>query len=622
MSRCFLFRGGQALRAARCVHTPWIPISSSKLTRFPKCGSDSRYNSSSSSSTSGTKVIASLTSGPSSGEPLRMVTDTKSDAKVAFYTMGRILRSVIYTALGLGTSAIVGFVGLHLWVETLELPTGKTGSMSSREDQERYGWDEELEGWGAGYLGGGTDSKLGWQARSLVRAAWVAANWQTGQRAVPGTQFTDGDGWMVDSAFAIAETRLQQALLLARQRGVDLNREGTLNKGIIELESQLASICERINTPLAIQKAHQIYERLWEACASAVDRSGRDGKDSWESREGMRIANKLGDLGLKLSIIDPSLDSMVTETARRAAEQYLIWSVTQGLGLALGDGDLFRQNMDTLDRSTVKSSGGMFEFLMNSKSVQTDGNTNPNSINQPLKAELLLLEASLDALNQSRKTTSPITPTNSSLSPAASRAMISALTRFIVHLVSLDTHLAYNLQRRIQGFLEKAVTDDDLGHSPDAILHKNWLKTRSALASVYLAELGFATKKLEDESIVDLCHSAVQSLDSVLAIDQYSNETFKQGSNRKYSGRLSEQTQQLRHEARTTAVMASNILGIKYETCPNQITKGTPSWCGNRSGLVSAKKFFEKSLEYTHSSSELIKDERLVKLAEEIQQHP
>ncbi|EGG00298.1 uncharacterized protein MELLADRAFT_73214 [Melampsora larici-populina 98AG31] len=57
--------------------------------------------------------------------------------------------------------------------------------------------------------------------------------------------------------------------------------------------------------------------------------------------------------------------------------------------------------------------------------------------------------------------------------------------------------------------------------------------------------------------------------------------------------------------------MASNLLGIRYESSSNQ------------PGLDLAKKWFEKSLGYTDLSSELnlMKDERLSKLSNEIHGH-
>ncbi|KAG0148989.1 hypothetical protein CROQUDRAFT_89560 [Cronartium quercuum f. sp. fusiforme G11] len=593
--------GIRTMRTALHTKSQWSPTRMLSPRPFVRSTSESS-NASPSSSNSDRKVLASLDGGPVNKISQPIAPNSKAEAKVAFYTMGRIIRAMIFTTLGLGTSAVVAFAGLHLWVENFELPPGNRGLRALKEEEELYGWKEELEGWGAAYAGGGTDSRIGWKARSLVRAAWVAANWQTGQRALSqtGTDVADEDGWMVDSAFAIAETRLQQALLLARKRGLKLDQDGVVDRALMELESRLAYICECINTPLALTKAHQVYERLWQACAGAIDRLGKDGKDCWEIREGMRIATRLGDVGLKLSTSGLILDPLSIVDSQRSAEQYLVWSVTQGLGLAVGDGEAFRKIPTANDQSVFAKPGGIFSFLTKSKQPIIDRDSTTASASQPLKAEVALLEASLDALNQLPPEKILGGPY---ISPTASRATILALTRFIVHLATVDVNLAYRLQKRTHGVLQKAIPGNLNNNSPDAFLHGNWFQTREALAAVYLAELGYATKHLKPESVVDLCQSALRSLDSVLSKERFQDEVFKRGGTRSASGRLAEQAHRIREEARMTAAMASNILGIMFENCPVNVTKESPAWCGSQPGCSSAKAFFTRALRYSDAST-------------------
>lgn len=576
------------------------------------------------------RVIASLDGGPkttnnttTNSHPI--ASNSRKDAKLAFYTMGRILRALIYTSLGLGTSATLGFLGLHLWVETFELPPPSSTSLRDGSHEDLYGWEEELEGWSGTHLGQGTDPRLGWEARGLIRSAWVASHWQTGQRALSTSssdESEDEDRWMIDSGYAIAENRLQAGLILAQERhGLQLYHPQSLDKALIELENRLASVCELINTPLSIQKASQIYRRLWEACSSLVEGTYHQvNQDGWEKREGIRTACRLADMMLKLSTSELLTEPQQTQQARRSAEEYLIWAISQGLSLAVGDGEVFRKALPV--KADERKTSQVLNFFRSSKS----SSSLKSQILSPLKEEIELVETTLEALNQSlTNNTASDAPRSIPISPPATRATISALTRLIVHLVSIDLKAAYNLQDHLYTFLQRITSIPQADDLPDARLYRDWLKTREALASVYLAQLGEVTEELTDLRIQELYQSSIESIDMILEdLRSDSNHLiFEKGWTRKGSGRLSEAAQKLRQEARTTGTMASNLLGVRFQKFCNA-SSDLPHWCGSQPGQLSAIESFQRALRYSDSKINehgKIEDQRLVRLWEESRDH-
>lgn len=571
------------------------------------------------------RIIASIDGGVKSGPAEPLPQDAKAQATSAFRQIGLVIRAILYGSLGLGLTATVGFFGIHLWVEYLELRPGQVDNGRMKDD--RYGWDEEIEGWGAGYLGKGTQPGLGWRTRALIRAAWVAENWQAGRAALG---FPDShevpDGRLVDSAYAMSESRLQQAIFMMKESSSKLADSSSWDRTLLELQLRLASICERINTPLSLIKCFEIHSQIWRSCLrSNHDPNSKttDTTPAWKTHQAIRSAGHLAQIGLRIAALERQVDPSRADHFQQMAEGYLTWAIGRSLGLK----SISIQDPSGVPISDPKSD----ELKIESSDSSSWRNLLGRASNSNRKSSAMTLPLSLamdlksieEELGQFLGSSSSINHSDPYLtwSPILARLTISSLLKLSAHLASIDLNRAFTLQVLTHGLLDSIIKSQESSpiESPDGKLHYYWLKSRAALSSVYLSEIGQATDELTDQEVVDQCRNVLALVGTSLSNleeEASRSEVFQVGLTRVTSGRLSEPLMNLRRDIRLTATMASNFLGLKYEGCPSKQSmipassklRSQLSWCYSHDpeaedGCQLAKKFFQLAVDYSLGDS-------------------
>ncbi|PLW39655.1 hypothetical protein PCANC_19372 [Puccinia coronata f. sp. avenae] len=544
------------------------------------------------------EILASIEGGLKSGPAEPMPEDAKGQAVSAVRRIGMVLKAMLYGGVSVGLAATVGFFGVHLWVEFLELPP--TGHRGRADD---YGWDDQVEGWGGSHLGKGTDPRLGWRIRALIRSAWVAEHWQAGQVALDPDQAAPHapDGQLVDSAYAMSEARLQQAIAMAQQAGFKLP-----DRTLFELQLRLASICERLNTPSSLIKSYEIYAQLWKSCVHSTDGvspSHTNSTDGWRARQAIRIADMLGQVGLKIAALERTVDASRAAVRQQAAENYLIWAITRGLGLQSSLEHPAGGSQATVPSKQSKQPS-VWASIFGKLDRQTRNASDSLGHLEPITHQLDLL---------------PGLPHPSALEskPAQLRVVISSLINLSVHLVSVDIRKALVIQNQIHDFVNAAidVQESQGSESPDAKLHLQWLKSRAALSLVYLSEIVQAVQQTTDQSIVDRCQNALDMIDSTLSTleeeSKGASDAFQRGMTRAFSGRLSEPLERLQRDARLTGAMGASLLGLVHETCPSKRSLASSShlestfkWCyasdsQAETGCELARNFFQRAVHYS-----------------------
>ncbi|KAH9441921.1 hypothetical protein Pst134EA_032080 [Puccinia striiformis f. sp. tritici] len=89
-------------------------------------------------------IDRSIEGGLKSGPAEPMPEDAKGQAVSALRRIGLVLRLAFYAGLGVCVTGTIGFVGLHLWIEYLELSPPQT---TTRNDQSiiKYSWEDEIK---------------------------------------------------------------------------------------------------------------------------------------------------------------------------------------------------------------------------------------------------------------------------------------------------------------------------------------------------------------------------------------------------------------------------------------------------------------------------------------------
>jgi hypothetical protein len=221
--------------------------------------------------------------------------DYAAPAVYALSYLSRVVRLLVYGALGLGVTAYASFEGLHMYIENVCMATPSRGS-------DEYGWQEENQGWTGGEKGG-TDPRLGWRARHALRGAWICQEWGAGgSRASIGRSVHPEFRGMIgakinkiDQGYELAEEYIDLAIAEAKKRGIIFpsaptssppNPTNLVDPTAVDLLLLKAGVLERMATPQTLHQARDIYEQVLAASGGKKARV-------------MRLAGKIGDISLR-----------------------------------------------------------------------------------------------------------------------------------------------------------------------------------------------------------------------------------------------------------------------------------------------------------------------------------
>lgn len=426
-------------------------------------------------------------------------------------TISRIARIIVFGATGIAVIGVVGFEGIHQYVEHIAIPKLQIGngilengdSVLSRQDDDKWGWKHDYgeDEW-VGRNKKGTDSRLGWKGRHQLRAAWIAAFWGGGVK--PSNYGAGGAGrpeirsldqslsttdFYPVEGLSFSETLLRATLDTAEEKGIRLPdlaalRAGSstasgialpnqsIDKTAVMLEYRLASTRERLGTPAALHGALAGYTRLYDALAG-LDATNKNMKEEGHvSGQPVVRPDRLVRLATKVG----QLHELVGN--RSEAE----WWLSRAISLA-GGGALEEQNAPEPD-------GSRKDLIKNEILAGGTGILSRTPVE---------VQEAKGTLSQKTATSSEpeiSSPVDTLPSPGLTRSLISSL-------LALS---AFNAQPSDRNALERALqyqasalrlTRVEMGRSAlsgsekddlSAQLHQLWIKYHDGLACVHVGE--------------------------------------------------------------------------------------------------------------------------------------
>jgi tetratricopeptide (TPR) repeat protein len=219
-----------------------------------------------------------------------------SFAKNALHVLDVGRRFLKFSAIGLfllGTTAATAYEAIHQYVEHVELSPGVD------PDVQKWEWqNSDCCNWTSDPRRGGTDPFIGFRARHIVRAAWMASNWGVGYSTAvvdSGTKHNEGLAGpggikVIDAGLQRMEDFLRSAIRIAEEK----RTSGNLNpRTFRDLLLCHASVLERLGESFCTDSKAE-YERAWSLFPS-------HGSDD------AHVAWKLGNLNLRLGQTDDAL---------------------------------------------------------------------------------------------------------------------------------------------------------------------------------------------------------------------------------------------------------------------------------------------------------------------------
>src|SRR5258708_11544971 len=272
----------RVLRFRTVISTCYTTIS----PNFSRMALRHRYYADNSISRSSQKPVNSTENDPQA--PSQQV--YSESAERSFRMMWKFIRYIAYGSAGLAATLYLSWRGVHQWAEHYELA-------SSPHSQDPYEWYRERVLWTGSPQKGGTDQRLGWKGRSLVRGTWMALHWGAGLDAgVIEATSSDSDAPIFDKRLNIALSQLSTAIRIAK--GIpELNRsDGTMDPTMLDLYVIHADILERIGRPETLEAAKEAYEELQSAYIAEK-----------HVLEAARTAVKIGDVTARLGDMDEAM---------------------------------------------------------------------------------------------------------------------------------------------------------------------------------------------------------------------------------------------------------------------------------------------------------------------------
>lgn len=563
-----------------------------------------------------------------------------------------LFRYAVLGSVSIVLVGLTGLVGVHYWVEHVELAshssTGKVGS----EDEAK--WNEEVEGWSGAYLGGGTDPRLGTFARSAIRGAWISQHWGGGAIASPistsnpsASPFSVGGGTMIgastgeenkevgDAGWQMAEQYLIYALRKAGDKGISLvfaegeKGEGGMkgesaDRAAVELEERLAGLREKIGGRYKLEQAREGWERIYYSVGA------NSNPTQWEKRERIKATKKLGDISVRLSSYWRE-GSQEKELEKAKAIGWFLGGLLPSLASRNKDGLSDDTPGISNSKKSVSPSSSFFGYWSRSHPPTTTGSLIPVNKSE-IKPELITLIHLLDHRDLS-----------ATFDLATSRLLLNSL-------VSLETFLARDRNLLAAQAVQRASLEfaQTLSHHnfPDGTplspsiptfnpkkistsLHDLFLATRTSLFSTHLAEVSLALGGRKESEALLLFQGALADCEKVILLLQdssliipvptlsklRSSPSASDESSQKLYGKTA---RGILRDARLTGSMAARLSAYVHETgCGGLASlkkrKEKKEWCG---GDTMAEEFYSKAMKMALVLKENGGDERLFKDAE------
>ncbi|CEQ39725.1 SPOSA6832_01290, partial [Sporobolomyces salmonicolor] len=436
-----------------------------------------------------------------------------------------LFRYAVFGSVGIVSVTIGGLVGVHLWVEHVEL--AQPPPLGPEDDPDE--WSAEVEGWSGAHTGrGGTDPRLGAFARAAVRGAWIASTWGAGAVGSPvgaaapssspfgvsrpggqmigAQQAVASRGEVVtDAGWGLAEQYLVYALNRAAKKGISLLEsadweaqveKGGVDRAAVELEERLAGLRERIGGKYKLEQARAGWERIYYALAASPTTDVRSEENrrtaEWEKREKVKASRKLGELSGRIA----ELWGRESPEGRQETSRAEGWFVG-GLVPVLAQAERKKLDAPTLHELEKKAEEPRKHVSPSSSFFSFWSRSHPSSSPAPLNPEIEHLVSLLPP-------TSPTSP----LSPATSRAVLASLISFETFLArtASDLPAAQAVQSSALNYANSlAVSSGSLPPltiSPtpppttlaqaSKALTALYLTTRTAVLSTHLAECSLA----------------------------------------------------------------------------------------------------------------------------------
>ncbi|KAG8992164.1 hypothetical protein FRB90_001071 [Tulasnella sp. 427] len=201
--------------------------------------------------------------------------------KPTLHVFGTFRKLLVYTSaasVSIAVLVFLGFEGTHLYVEHVSIaPTLGTDDGDGPEEDAVWGWaTESQESWTGGRRGG-TDPVLGYRARHLIRAAWMAQNWGAGVGGPlqSARNKSDGSATVFNvTAYLASSQFLDQAVALARQnpKVFPQDHHQGLSNAALDLLLLRSRVLERIGTPRSITVARDDLLQIWEDGSVSANR--------------------------------------------------------------------------------------------------------------------------------------------------------------------------------------------------------------------------------------------------------------------------------------------------------------------------------------------------------------
>ncbi|KAG8909218.1 hypothetical protein FRC01_007070, partial [Tulasnella sp. 417] len=305
-------------------------------TSPPLSSRDQRETVVTQSSASSAHPASSSSSGPdprkqadgeASGEGDEPFHTADNFIKPTLHVLGTFRKLLVYTSaasISIALLVYLGFEGTHAYVENVLIAPTPGLEDDDEDDGQRgedaiWGWAvESQESWTGGKRGG-TDPALGYRARHLIRAAWMAQNWGAGvggplqQQQLGGGSNAKSDGRTFNvTAYTASAQFLSQAIALAQQNPrisfptTTSSSSGSSNDQLsdtaLDLLTLHSRVLERIGTPGSITATRDDLLQIWESALSKSLANQNQHRHYHHRRpiDAARVALKIGDLSYRL----------------------------------------------------------------------------------------------------------------------------------------------------------------------------------------------------------------------------------------------------------------------------------------------------------------------------------